>query len=492
MKLEKVDVAIITILPEEYAAIHARFGPEPYTDPSSQHTYGISQIMTKGGKNRTVAIARTSRQGNDASQQLANWMISDLNPGILLVVGIGGGVPDTDFTLGDVIVSSHIHNFDVNAIKGNKTDYDVTGGIHPKISDITANIYLYESLLTGWNSESSISTPRPHLYLTEKRLLDLIDKDVDEAWREKVAKALKWHFDKTQRGARPPKFLTGTIASSNTLVRSDAILAQWLQGARSIRAVEMETAGVYQAAQQIRQQYPVMAIRGISDIIGFKRDDNWKLYACHTAAAFIYAFIKVSIDEPQENMASSSDRPSPTIQNLPPIQPSNSSQENANVPIQHSQNTNTIKVFTIYANADRQHKERLETQLSPYIWNGLMDLSDRDRINPGTALIQQEIDKQIDSSQVILLLISPHFPASKQCLAEMARAMQRRATNKTIIIPIYIRPTDWPEAPFEGLLALPRSGEPVNSWSKVDEAWYNVAVDIRKACEGLRKSQSNP
>ena len=108
--------------------------------------------MTKGGKNRTVAIARTSRQGNDASQQLANWMISDLNPGILLVVGIGGGVPDTDFTLGDVIVSSHIHNFDVNAIKGNKTDYDVTGGIDPKISDITANIYLYESLLTGWTS----------------------------------------------------------------------------------------------------------------------------------------------------------------------------------------------------------------------------------------------------------------------------------------------------------------------------------------------------
>ena len=32
MKLEKVDVAIITILPEEYAAIHARFGPEPYTE----------------------------------------------------------------------------------------------------------------------------------------------------------------------------------------------------------------------------------------------------------------------------------------------------------------------------------------------------------------------------------------------------------------------------------------------------------------------------
>lgn len=297
MKVEKVDFAIITILPEEYAAIHTRFAPEPYRDLSSQHTYGISQIQTKGGKNRTVAIARTSRQGNDASQQLANWMISDLNPGILLVVGIGGGVPDIDFTLGDVIVSSHIHNFDVNAIKGNKIEYDLIGGIHPKISDITANLYLYDSLLADWNSDASIIMPRPHLYLTEKRLRDLIDKDVDEIWREKVEKALKWHFDKTQRGARAPKFLTGTIASSNTLVRSEAVLVQWLQDARSIRAVEMEVAGVYQAAQHIGQQYPVMAIRGISDIIGFKRDDSWKLYACHTAAAFAHTFISADIIE---------------------------------------------------------------------------------------------------------------------------------------------------------------------------------------------------
>ena len=474
----KVDFAIITMRPEEQEAIHIRFTPQPYTDPSSQQTYGISQVQTRGGKNCTAAIASPIRRGNDASQQLASRMISDLDPQMLLVVGIGGGVPDNDFTLGDVIVSSYIHNFDVNAIKGNETSDDVTGGIHPAISNITANLRLYQDSLADWNSESSIRMVRPSLYLTEKRLKDLIDKDVDEAWREKVAKALKWHFDKAQRGARAPKVLPGTIASSNTLVRSDPVLVRWLQGARSIWAVEMEAAGVYQATQLIRQQYPVMAIRGISDIIGFKRDDNWKLYACHTAAAFAHAFIAAGIVEPRENMTSSSDRPSAAVPNLPPIQ--------------HSLDANTIKIFTIYADADKLHKERLETQLSPYVWSGMMDLWDRNRITPGAALIQQEIDKHIDSSQVILLLISPNFPASKQCLSEMARATQRRTNSEAIIIPIYIRPTDWPEAPFEGLLALPRSGEPVNSWSKVDEAWYDVAVDIRKACEGLRKSQSNP
>src|SRR5437660_2078530 len=129
-----------------------------------------------------------------------------------------------------------------------------------------------------------------------------------------------WHFGERQRGQRPPKFLTGTIASSNSLVRSDVIVQQWQQGARSIKAVEMEAAGVYLAAQQMRQQYPVMAIRGISDIVGFKRDDDWKQYACHTAAAFAHAFVAADIVEPREHT------PPPNLPSLsankPSIQPS--------------------------------------------------------------------------------------------------------------------------------------------------------------------------
>src|ERR1700694_3959666 len=102
----------------------------------------------------------------------------------------------------------------------------------------------------------------------------------------------------------------------------------------------------------------------------------------------------------------------------------------------------------------------------------MMELWDRDRINPIAGLIQQEIDKHVDSSQVILLLVSPHFPASKQCLTELARAMLSHTTSKAIIIPIYIRPTVLPQSPFEGFLALPRSRKSVSSWSNADEAWY--------------------
>lgn len=53
----------------------------------------------------------------------------------------------------------------------------------------------------------------------------------------------------------------------------------------------MESAGLYKAAHG---RVPFLAIRGISDIVGFKRDPGWTSYACHTAAAFTRAFLRAA------------------------------------------------------------------------------------------------------------------------------------------------------------------------------------------------------
>jgi len=73
------------------------------------------------------------------------------------------------------------------------------------------------------------------------------------------------------------------IASSDRLVKDPAIIQQWRTVLKSVVAVEMEAAGAYVPCQ--RRNVPVLAIRGISDIIGWQRDEKWTLYACHTAAA---------------------------------------------------------------------------------------------------------------------------------------------------------------------------------------------------------------
>jgi nucleoside phosphorylase len=72
-------------------------------------------------------------------------------------------------------------------------------------------------------------------------------------------------------------------------MKDPAVLIPWLQTARKILAVEMESGGVYRAAQE---RCPMLAIRGISDIIGLRRSDTWTKYACASAAAFTRAFLR--------------------------------------------------------------------------------------------------------------------------------------------------------------------------------------------------------
>jgi nucleoside phosphorylase len=124
----KVDIAIITTREDEFEAVLQRFKPVPYREPGKR-SYGICHLETKGGNHYTIAIARCSEQGNDTSQQLAHDIIHDLDPRLILVVGIAGGVPHDEFTLGDVIISTRIHNLNVGAQhEDGSSTFDIRGG----------------------------------------------------------------------------------------------------------------------------------------------------------------------------------------------------------------------------------------------------------------------------------------------------------------------------------------------------------------------------
>ena len=41
-----------------------------------------------------------------------------------------------------------------------------------------------------------------------------------------------------------------------------------------------------------RERCPMLAIRGISDIVGLKRSEAWTEFACAAAAAFTRAFLR--------------------------------------------------------------------------------------------------------------------------------------------------------------------------------------------------------
>jgi WD40 repeat protein/nucleoside phosphorylase len=281
-RVMRVDIAIMTVREDEFTAVRKRFKTERRRIPDGR-TYLIGEVKTEK-QTYTIAIARCIDQANDASQRLAHQMIHDLDPRLILVVGIAGGVPRDEFTLGDVVVSTRIVNPNVDAWHPDGTTDYMTGGgpPHPLVENIVS-LLPGEPQLAGWTD--AVRLERPSLDPEQENLTG------DEEWREKVRHSLNRHFGEEQNRGRPPTFTIGPILSSNHLMKDPARLREILKTHRAILAVEMEVAGVYEAAQRINHQYPIMAIRGISDVVGLQRDRRWTEYACQTAAAFTYAFI---------------------------------------------------------------------------------------------------------------------------------------------------------------------------------------------------------
>ena len=143
----------------------------------------------------------------------------------------------------------------------------------------------------------------------------------------------------------------------------------------------------------------------------------------------------------------------------------------------------TIQIFCCYAHEDEQLLDKLKTHLQPQQRQGLIHIwHDRD-IGAG-AEWEQEIEEQINTAQIILLLISADFMASDYCYTkEMQRVLERHARGEVHAIPIILRPTDWKITPLGRLQALPKDGKPITTWPNRENAYLDVATGIRTVVE---------
>ncbi len=150
-----------------------------------------------------------------------------------------------------------------------------------------------------------------------------------------------------------------------------------------------------------------------------------------------------------------------------------------------------LRVFYSYAHVDARPRAKLAKHLAPLERIGLIKSWYDNEILPG-AQWEQEIADRLDETDLVLLLISPDFVASKYCYeVELKRAMERRAKKKTEVLAIIIRKTNaWEKLPagemtLGDLNALPTSGKPIPSWKPQDVGWANVAEGVQKAAEAL-------
>ena len=142
-----------------------------------------------------------------------------------------------------------------------------------------------------------------------------------------------------------------------------------------------------------------------------------------------------------------------------------------------------ISLFFSYAHEDEELRDELAKHLSIMRRQGIIsDWYDRD-ITAGSEWADA-IDDNLNTSDIILLLVSPDFIASDYCYdVEMTRALERHNAKEAIVIPIILRPTRWQNAPFSKLQALPKNAKPVTSWDDQDEAFLYITEAIHKVAE---------
>jgi hypothetical protein len=149
--------------------------------------------------------------------------------------------------------------------------------------------------------------------------------------------------------------------------------------------------------------------------------------------------------------------------------------------------TGPIHLFISYSHRDERLRAKLATHLSPMRREGLIDEWHDRKIVAGQEW-STEINAHLNTSDIILILISADFFSSDYCYGvEVTRAIERHSAGEATVIPVILRDVDWQSAPFGKLQALPTDGKPVTQFRSHDQGLADVAKGIRQA---IRARQS--
>lgn len=267
-KSSQLDLAVITILPEEYQAVlgcldsHEHFlGSEP-----NLYSWKIGSVKV-GTLVYSVVVALAGDPTNPVGALVTQVTVERFKPRYVVVLGVAGGFRAVEKgeaqELGDVVVSKIIHGYEYGKImsKGFQPRADFTHRADLALANAAKT---FISSGSRWWETISSQAPRP----------------------------------KARHGAR-----VGEVASGDKVVDEPndrffkAVISAWPKSL----AVEMEGSGAALAIEALHglgYEVGLIMIRGISDMPGQLNEggsverDAWKPYAAESAARFLFALLR--------------------------------------------------------------------------------------------------------------------------------------------------------------------------------------------------------
>ena len=266
-------------------------------NPRDTNTYCLGRI----GDANVVLTCLVSAGNNQAGSAAIHMRETFQNLSFILMVGIGGGVPNPDtgkdVRLGDIVVSmpsglfGGVIKYDAGKFLQNQ-DFEIIGVLPPPppllqkvVKFLVARYESEENCIIKHIEEMLRKRPKYSKPGTDYRRPN-IESDilfrteyVHEGGGENCEKC-----DPKQLVARPgrsgnePALHYGIIASGSAVVR-DALKRDQLGQHFNALCVEMEAAG-------LMDENPCLVIRGICDYSDSHKNKDWQRYAAATAAAY--------------------------------------------------------------------------------------------------------------------------------------------------------------------------------------------------------------
>ncbi|TPW00355.1 MAG: hypothetical protein USCAAHI_00203 [Beijerinckiaceae bacterium] len=189
MPRQKPRIVVITIREDENAAVVSRVSELGFY-PGKHRTYKLRSVDHRTKGSYPIAIFRATEQGPNKAQNVARNAIEDLDPEFIVLAGIAGGVPSKEFTLGDVVVATRLHDFLPDAPP---QLINQGGPMTNRVQDLVTLLPALEKDLAGWQSPENIKTPRPAVIMADKAFYG------EDAWQKKTKESLEFHLLQQKR-----------------------------------------------------------------------------------------------------------------------------------------------------------------------------------------------------------------------------------------------------------------------------------------------------
>lgn len=148
------------------------------------------------------------------------------------------------------------------------------------------------------------------------------------------------------------------------------------------------------------------------------------------------------------------------------------------------------KLFFSYSHKDEMFRDELETHLSMLKRQGIIEPWHDRRIDAGSEL-DGVISQELETADIILLLVSPYFLDSNYCYdIELQRAIEKHKKGEAKIIPVIVNSCDWKNSPLVDLLVIPTDGKPISKYSNHHDAFLEITTAIRNVAEKIAPSNT--